>query len=179
MERAAQGVRADALQALTEDHRKTLVAAARLRARGTSYEYGDLLNGAYERWLASEKPVIGPAQTYKFLLGAIRSMASNDRRHAALVRAVDGERAVAFPGEEDPMDAAPDPQASPEAAMFLSQLYELCAHDPDVQTLLMFQDDNAERADVLRELGWDVTKYETVQKRKKKLVARLFNEGKI
>ena len=45
--------------------------------------------------------------------------------------------------------------------------------------MLMFQDDGAERADVLRELGWDVTKYETVQKRKKRMVARLINEGKI
>lgn len=180
MERTpAQGVRVDALGALTDDHRKTLVADARLRAKGTSYDYGDLLNGAYERWMVSEKAVVGPAETCTFLRGAIRSIASNARRHAAMVRRVDGERVVAFSGEADPMDAAPDPAASPEGALIMAQLYELCAHDPDAQTLLMFQDDGAERADVLRELGWDVTKYETVQKRKKKLVARLINEGKI
>jgi DNA-directed RNA polymerase specialized sigma24 family protein len=176
---AAQGVRAAALQALTDDHRKTLVADARLRAKGTSYDYHDLLNGAYERWMASEKAVVGPAETCKYLRGAIRSMVFNERRHAKLVRRVDGVRVVAFEEEPDPMDAAPDPTASPEGALIMAQLYELCAHDPDVQMLLMFQDDGAERADVLRELGWDVTKYETVQKRKKKLVARLINEGKI
>ena len=77
------------------------------------------------------------------------------------------------------MDTVPDRTASPEGALILAQLYELCAEDPDVQTLLMYQDDGAERADVLRELGWDVTKHETVQKRKKRMVARLINEGKI
>jgi hypothetical protein len=176
---AAQSVRADALQALTDDHRKTLVAEARLRARGTSYDFGDLLNGAYERWMASEKAIVGPVETCTFLRGAIRSIASNERRHAAMVRRVDGDRVVAFEGEPDPMDSAPDRASSPESALILAQLYELCAHDPDVQTLLMFQDDGAERADVLRDMSWDVTKYETVQKRKKKLVARLINEGKI
>ena len=176
---AALTARADALRALTDDHRKVLVADARLRARGTSYEFGDLLNGAYERWMVSDKPVVGPAETYTFLRGAIRSIASNDRRHAATVRRMDGDRIVAVEGEPDPMDAVPDRTASPEGALMLAQLYELTAEDPDVQSLLMYQDDGAERADVLRELGWDVTKYETVQKRKKRMVARLINEGKI
>jgi hypothetical protein len=176
---AALTVRADALRALTDDHRKALVADARLRARGTSYEFGDLLNGAYERWMVSDKPVVGPAETCTFLRGAIRSIASNEHRHAATVRRADGERIVAVEGEPDPMEAVPDRTASPEGALILAQLYELTAEDPDVQTLLMYQDDGAERADVLRELGWDVTKYETVQKRKKRMVARLINEGKI
>ena len=180
MERAAAvTTRANALRALTDDHRKTLVADARLRSRGTAFEFGDLLNGAYERWMVSEKPVTGPAETCAFLRGAIRSIASNERRHAATVRRMDGERIVAADGEPDPMAAVPDRTASPEEALFLAQLYELCAVDPDVQTLLMYQDDGAERAEVLRELGWNVTKYETVQKRKKRMMARLINEGKI
>ncbi|WP_315755846.1 MULTISPECIES: hypothetical protein [unclassified Bradyrhizobium] len=180
MERlGAQAARADALRALTDDHRKVLVADARLRARGTSYEFEDLLHGAYERWMASDKAVAGPAETCSFLRGAIRSIASNERRHTDMVRRVEGDRAVAVEGVPDPIEAAPDRSSSPEDAILLAQLYQLCGHDPDVQTLLMFQEDGAERADILRELGWDVTKYETVQKRKRKMVARLFNEGKI
>ncbi|MCK1506830.1 hypothetical protein [Bradyrhizobium sp. 18] len=180
MERlAAQAARAKALKALTDDHRKVLVADARLRARGTAYDFEDLLNGAYERWLASDKPVVGPAETCSFLRGAIRSISSNERRHADLVRRVEGDRVVAVDGEPDPIEAAPDRAASQEGAVLLAQLYELCGHDPEVQTLLMLQEDGAERADILRELGWEVTKYETVQKRKRKIVARLINEGKI
>lgn len=180
MERTeATTARADALRALTDDHRKTLVADTRLRAPGTSYEPGDLLNGAYERWLASEKPIVGPSETCTFLRGAIRSIASNDHRHAATVRRMDGERIVAVDGQPDPLEAVPDRTASPEAAIFLAQLYELCAVDPDVQALIMYQDDGAERADVLKELGWDVTKYETVQKRKKRMIARLIIEEKL
>jgi hypothetical protein len=92
---------------------------------------------------------------------------------------MDGERIVAVDGEPDPLEAVPDRTASPEGAIFLAQLYELCAVDPDVQTLIMYQDDGAERADVLKELGWDVTKYETVQKRKKRMIARLIIEEKL
>lgn len=176
---AAQAVRADALTALTDDHRKVLVADARLRARGIASEFEDLLNGAYERWLSSDKPVVGPAETCSFLRGAIRSIASNERRHAQMVKRVQGDRATSVDGGPDPIEAAPDRAASQEDALLLAQLYEQFRNDPDVQTLLMFQEDGAERSDILRELGWDVTKYETVQKRKRKLVARLFHEGKI
>jgi hypothetical protein len=156
-----------------------LVADARFRARGTLFESGDLLNGAYERWMASEKPVAGASETCAFLRGAIRSIASNGRRHAAMVRRVEGDRVVAADGEPDPVEAASDPAASQEDDLLLEQLYELCSTDSDVQTLLMFQAEGAGRADVLRDLDWDVTKYETVQKRKRKMVARLINEGKI
>ncbi len=43
--------------------------------------------------------------------------------------------------------------------------------------LLMCQNDRATRAETLSELGWDETKYETVQKRKKKLVKKWINKG--
>jgi hypothetical protein len=48
-----------------------------------------------------------------------------------------------------------------------------------VRTLLLHQDDGAPRAEILSDLGWNVTKYETVKKRMKKWGARLFQEGKI
>lgn len=180
MERmTAATARANALRALSDDHRKILVADARLRARGTSLDFEDLLHGAYERWMTSGKEISGAAETCAFLRGAIRSIASNDHRHTAMVRRIEGNRIFAMDGELDPISEAPDLTASQENTLLLTQLYELCAHDPDVQTFLMFQDDGAERADILRELGWNVTKYETVQKRKLKLIARLINDGKI
>jgi hypothetical protein len=37
----------------------------------------------------------------------------------------------------------------------------------------------ATRAEIQAELGWDNTKYETVQKRKKRLIARFTIEGKL
>jgi DNA-directed RNA polymerase specialized sigma24 family protein len=177
---AAQPARADALQALTDDQRTKLVADARLRARGTSLDFEDLLQGAYERWMASDKAVTCTLETYSFLRGAIRSIASNERRHASTIRRVQGVRATAAEGELDPAETVADPAAaSQENSLVLNQLYDLCANDPEVQTLLMLQDDGAGRAEVLQELGWDVTRYETVQKRKRKMVARLINEGKI
>lgn len=180
MERAAaQPARADALRALTDDQRVKLEADARLRARGTSFDFEDLVQGAYERWMASDKAVTGVEETYSFLRGAIRSLASNDRRHASTIRRVHGVRSTASEGDPDPAETVADPAASQETSLVLNQLYDLCANDPEVQALLILQDDGAERADVLQELGWDVTRYETVQKRKKKMVARLINEGKI
>lgn len=180
MERSGeQAARADALLALTDDHRKILVAEAKLRARGTSHEFGDLLHGAYERWLASGKDVGTPAETFMFLRGAIRSIAYNDRRHSAMIRRLEGERSVAAEGEPDPMESVPDPTASQGGTVLLGELYDLCAHDPDVQSLVAYQIEPVERAQILSELGWDVTKYETVQKRKKRILARLMSEGKI
>ncbi|UPJ68587.1 hypothetical protein [Bradyrhizobium sp. 191] len=180
MERtAAQPARADALRALTDEQRIKLEVDARLRARGTSFDFEDLLQGAYERWMTSDKPVTGTAETYGFLRGAIRSIASNERRHAATIRRVHGERFTAAEGDPDPAENVADPTASQEDSLVLNQFYDLCANDPEIQTLLMLLDEGAERAEVLQELGWDVTKYETVQKRKRKMVARLINEGKI
>jgi hypothetical protein len=66
---------------------------------------------------------------------------------------------------------------SQENAVLAEQLYTLCAHDPDLQMLLMCQNDRATKAETLSELGWDETKYETVQKRKKRLVKKWINEG--
>lgn len=176
---AGGAVRANALHALTDDQRIKLEVDARFRARGTSFDFEDLLQGAYERWMASDKPVTGNVETYNFLRGAIRSIAYNDRRHASTVRHVHGVRATAAEGEPDPAESAADPAASQEDSLILNRLYDLFANDPEVQTLLMLQDEGAERAEVLQELSWDVTKYETVQKRKRKMVARLISEGKI
>jgi DNA-directed RNA polymerase specialized sigma24 family protein len=171
--------RANALRALTDDQTKILIADAKLRRNGTPFEYRDLLQGAYERWLSSEKPIEAPSETLRFLRGAMRSIASNERRHAAMARRIDGTRVVAVDERPDPIEAAPDPAPSQEDALVLTQLFELCADDAEVQMLLMLQAENAERADIMRELEWDVIRYETVQKRKRKKVARLFSEGKI
>ncbi|MBR0684438.1 hypothetical protein JQ594_00800 [Bradyrhizobium manausense] len=96
-----------------------------------------------------------------------------------MIRRLEGERSVAAEGEPDPMESVPDPTASQEDTVFLGELYDLCAHDPDVQSLLVYQIEPVERAQILSELGWDVTKYETVQKRKKRIVGRLISEGRI
>lgn len=58
-----------------------------------------------------------------------------------------------------------------------SQLYELFSNDPEIQNLLILQD--ASRSEILKELGWSLTTYETVVKGKKRRMARLLNEGKI
>jgi DNA-directed RNA polymerase specialized sigma24 family protein len=64
-------VRAAALDALSEDQRKQLAGYARIMSRGTGDEGDDLLQGAFVRWLASDKPIEGPEQTCKFLREAI------------------------------------------------------------------------------------------------------------
>ena len=181
MNKPAQGNdRVAALVALSEDERKQLAAYAQIMPRGTSHEGQDLLNDAYIRWLGSDKPVEGPEQTANFLRGAINSIRSNYFRHEEVVRKYEGVRAVAEDGdEEDPLNQAVDPAASTEGPLFHQQVYDLCRHDEEVQLLLMKQWDRASPAEIRAELGWDETKYETVQKRKRRLMIRWTLEGKL
>lgn len=132
--------RAAALTALSEDQKKRLAAFARFMSHGTGDEGDDLLQGAFVRWLASDKPVEGPEQTCQFLREAISSIRSNIFRHEKVVRRLEGVRAVAQEdAEEDPVEQAADPAASTEAVVFFQQLYDLCANDEEIQLLLVAQ----------------------------------------
>jgi DNA-directed RNA polymerase specialized sigma24 family protein len=172
--------RAAALLALSEDQRKHLAAYARIMSANTGEEGGDLLQGAFVRWLASDEPVEGPERTYEFLRGAMSSIRSNIFRHAKVVRHYDGVRTVPESADDDdPIELAKDSGVSQEALVFFQQVYDLCADDEDIQLLLMSQLGLATRAEIQAELGWDNTKYEAVQKRKKRLIARFTIEGKL
>jgi DNA-directed RNA polymerase specialized sigma24 family protein len=171
--------RADALNALSDDQRKQLAAYARIMSQGTGDEGDDLLQGAFARWLASDKPVEGPEQTCDFLHGAINSIRSNRFRHQKVVRRVEGERAHRQDDEEEePLDRAADPSASTEGPLYVQQVYDLC-EDEDIKLLLMVQVDEATPDEIKAELGWDDKRYATVQKRKRRLVIRLMREGKL
>jgi DNA-directed RNA polymerase specialized sigma24 family protein len=171
--------RAAALMALNEDQRKQLAAYAQVMSRGTGSEVDDLLQEAFARWLASDKPIEGPEQTCNFLRGAISSIRFNTFRHQKVVRRYEGVRAVAEDGdEEDPLDQAANPAASTEGPLFVQQLYDLC-EDEEVQLLLTAQADHATPAEIQAELGWDEKKYKAVQKKKRRLVIRLMVEGKL
>lgn len=180
MNRPAQGnVRAEALKALSEDQQTQLAAYAQIMSGGTGTEGGDLLHEAILRWMASDKPVAGPDQTYNFLSGAINSVRSNTFRHQRVVRRVDGVRAFKQHDEdEEPLDCAPDLAASTEGPLFVQQVYDLC-DDEEIQLLLMTQVDNATPEQIKTELNWDDRKYDAVLKRKRRLMIRLMREGKL
>jgi DNA-directed RNA polymerase specialized sigma24 family protein len=149
-------------------------------SRGTGDEGDDLLNEAFARWMASDKPVEGPEQTCNFLRGAISSIRFNIFRHYKVVRRVEGVRAVAQEDDqEDPLDQAADPAASTEGLLFVQQVYDLCDGDEEVQLLLMAQAENATPDQIQRDFGWDEKKYKAVQKRKRRLVIRWTLEGKL
>jgi DNA-directed RNA polymerase specialized sigma24 family protein len=165
-----------ALLTLTADQRKKLAALARVKARGAILDEQDLLQGAYARWLKSDS-TYGADTVFDFLLGALNSIGSNDRRRRATVRRFEGERLVAASADgPDPVELAQDLGPSQDDAYLREQIYRIC-DDEEVKTLLLLLDDNATRAEILAETGWDVTKYETVRKRMKKWGASLYKEG--
>ena len=172
--------RADALTALSGDQRKRLAAFARIMSFGTGEDGDDLLQGAFARWLASDKPVEGPEETCKFLRDAISSRRSNIFRHAKVVRRYEGVRVVAQEEDgDDPIERAADPADATEASAFLQQFYDLCAGDEKIQLLLMAQLNGSTPAEILADLGWDEKQYKAVQKKKRRLVIRLTLEGKL
>jgi hypothetical protein len=166
-----------ALLTLSADQRKKLATLAYVKARGTTLDARDLLQGARARWLKSDSTDGNDA--FEYLLGAVNSIASNDRRRCATIRRFEGERLVAASADgPDPIELARDLEPSQEDAYLREQIYQIC-EDDEVKTLLLLLEDNATRADILAETGWDVTKYETVRKRMKKWGASLFKEGKL
>jgi hypothetical protein len=170
-----QSPKAAALLTLTADQRKKLAALARVKARGITLEAEDLLQGAKARWLNLESKAGEDA--FEVLSGAVNSIASNHRRRNATVRRVEGTRLVAASVDApDPIELAQDLQPSQDDAYLREQIYGLC-DDEEVKTLLLLLDDNATRAEILAETGWDVTNYETVRKRMKKWGASLYKEG--
>lgn len=180
MNKPFQGnARADALNALSDDQRKQLAAYARIMSQGTGEERDDLLQGAFARWLASDKPVEGPEQTRKFLFEAISSIRSNFFRHERVVQRYEGERAFQQEDEaEEPLARAADPSASTEGPLYVQQVYDLCS-DEEIQLLLTAQTDRATPEQIKADLGWDDKKYEAVRKRKRRLVIQLMREGKL
>jgi len=172
--------RAAALAALREDQRKRLAAYAQLMSHGTGDEGTDLLQGAFARWLASDKPVEGPEQTCKYLVEAINSIRSNIFRHEKVVRRLEGVRAFAQEDDEDdPVEQALDPAAATEATVYFQQVYDLCANDEEIQLLLLAQLKDGTPTEIQADLGWDEKKYKAVQKRKRRLVIRWTLEGKL
>jgi DNA-directed RNA polymerase specialized sigma24 family protein len=171
--------RTAALTALSEDQRKQLASYARFMSQGTGDEGSDLLQAAFARWLASDKPVEGPERTCNFLREAISSIRSNIFRHKRVVRRYEGVRAVAEGDVDDPLDQAPDPTECAEATVFFQQLYDLFADDEEIQLLILAQLKGETPAEIQAEFGWDENKYKAVQKRKKRMVIRWMLEGRL
>jgi hypothetical protein len=95
------------------------------------------------------------------------------------VQRYEGERAFQQEDEaEEPLARAADPSASTEGPLYVQQVYDLC-DDEEIQLLLTAQTDRATPEQIKADLGWDDKKYETVMKRKRRLVIRLTREGKL
>jgi hypothetical protein len=165
------------LLTLTTDQRKKLAALARVKARGTSLDPRDLLQSAYARWLNPDSEAGDDA--FKVLSDAVNSIASNYWRRQETVGRFEGKRLVAASVDRpDPIEFARDQEPSQDDAYLREQVYRIC-EDEEVKMLLLLLNDNATRADILAETGWDVTNYETVRKRMKKWGASLYKEGKL
>lgn len=82
-------------------------------------------------------------------------------------------------GRRGSLNEAPDPTSSTDDLLFVQQVYDLCGEDDEIQQLLIAQIDNSTPEQIKAELKWDDRKYETVQKRKRRLVIRLMREGKL
>jgi len=172
--------RTRALAELSEDHRKKLATFARMASRGTPYDPEDLSQGAVLRWLQSEKPIEGAEETFKYLMGAIKSIRSNHVRREKTIARYEGKRAFETEDDEEALvEQGADPVEVTESSLFQDQLLDLFRDDDEVLELLMEQMVDATPGEIRKKLNWDKTKYETVQKRKTRKVAKLMIEGEL
>lgn len=177
---AAQSARSAALAALDADQKRKLALFAKACSRGLPEDGDDLLQSAYARWLSSEEPIGDAEQTYDYLIGALNSLRFNAHRHGRAEKRTFGQRLEPASNEvADPRDAVPSSAPSAEDSTLAHQLYELMAGDEEMQMLLLHQSERTPRADIQKETGWDDRKYETVQKRKIRAVAKFKLQGKI
>lgn len=172
--------RAKALEALGDDNMKRLMTHARLQSSGLDVDGKDLFQEACLRWLKSEVAIGDVNDTYKYMVGAINSLRFNAFRRQDVVKETIGERKFAK-GEDDgdPLYEVAARTTPPDDALFVQQVYDRVADDPDLQLLIMCQGQQATRAEIVEELGWDEKKYETVRKRKMRRIAKLMSEGVI
>lgn len=172
--------RVKALEALGDDGMKSLMSYAHLQSSGTDVDGKDLFQGACLRWLTSKVAIGGVSDTYKYMVGAINSLRSNAFRHQDVVKEAIGERKFAkVENDADPLYEVAARTTPADDALFIQQIYDLVADDPDLQLLVMCQGQQATRAEIMKELGWDDKKYETVRKRKVRRIAKLMSEGVI
>lgn len=179
--------RADALRALGRDQCLRLMAWANIcgRRSGSAAAAGeDLLQSAYERWLRSDTDIGGSLDTARYLMGAIRSIASNEGRDAKT-------DAMGYLVEQDadavnnPMDTAAGKSAADDAAReaqssaFVQSLYDQLGHEPELQLLILYRAQDLPRREIQQELGWDDKKYDAVEKRRTRAAAKLMREGKL
>ena len=175
------GDRVAALAALDENQVKQLAAFANLCSSGLLEDGQDLLQATYQRWLGSEVPVVGPIETVRFLFGAIRSIKFNEFRRKRAERAAFGNRAepdANEPDSEDPIELVAANAATAEDSVYAQQLYD-ALDDTELQLLILHLAEGTPRAQIQAELKWDDKKYDAVQKRKLRTVAKLMREGKI
>ncbi|MCA0200476.1 MAG: hypothetical protein LCH56_06505 [Proteobacteria bacterium] len=174
------GMRAAALLALNPAQKKRLAGYAWILASDLEETHDDVLQMAHLRWLTSSMPVVGPAETTNFLASAMQSIVFNLRRRKKLIRKVQGDRVVHMSlEEEDPITLVPDDAASQEDAVYAQQLFDLSATDEEVQALIIYRAEGAQRSAIMKEMGWDEQKYEAVCKRKLRMVAQWKIEGKV
>ena len=151
------GDRAAALDALSTDQVRQLAAYANLCSNGLREEGQDLLQAAYQRWLASNAPLKGTAETTRYLFGAIKSIRFNEfRRKRAEVAAL-GERIEPDMNDEDaeaPVELIPAVCASAEDSVYAQQLYD-ALDDPELQLLILHLAERTPRKQIQAELGWD------------------------
>lgn len=174
----SDGIRGAALDALDDAQMKKLTAISRLLAIAPM-EPKDLLHDACLRWLQSDIPVEGPDRTYSFIRDAMKSLRSNALRHAGVVKQAIGDRLQPSQDGGDVSELLTSPSSSVEDSKVVQQAFDLFADDLEVQQYILKFMDGASPDEIQAELGWDKLKYQAVQKRRARAVAKFIAEGKL
>lgn len=174
----SDGIRGAALDALDDAQMKKLATISRVLAIAPM-EPKDLLQDACVRWLQSDTPIESPDRTYSFVRDAMKSLRFNDLRHAGVVKRALGERLQSPNDGGDGTEQLKSAVASAEDSKVAQQAFDLFSNDPDVQEYILKLMDGASPDDIQAELGWDKHKYQAVQKRRVRAVAKFIAEGKL
>ncbi|RYG99169.1 MAG: sigma-70 family RNA polymerase sigma factor [Alphaproteobacteria bacterium] len=174
----SNGIRGAALDALDDAHMKKLTTISRLLAIAPT-EPADLLQDAFLRWLQSDVPIEGPDRTYSYVRDAMKSIRYNARRHLEVVKGALGERMHASEEGGDVFEMLKPHHSTVDDGKIAQQAYDLFADDPEVQEYILKLMDGASPEEIQAELGWTKLKYQAVQKRRARAVAKFIAEGKL
>jgi hypothetical protein len=173
--------RGAALLALSPDQKKRLQVLSRALSQGTGDEGGDLIQAAQVRWLkTSSCDDLTPDAVCKFLAEAMYSIRSNRFRQLRGQQRQLGNRLVPAVGDdeaEEPVECVEDRTQSAEDYAFAQQIYDRCKDDPEIQSYIMYRLERSSRTQMQEDAGWADNKYEAIQKRFNRMVAKWKIEG--
>lgn len=144
---------------------------------GCQMEADDLLQDAITSVLSGDRKFPRNVNPIAFFAQTMKSIAFNERRKTFdTITTIDNEL------DNDPVNNIAanniDLEIEVSASQEIKRIYDLFENDDDVATFLIEKDEGKSPDEICKSLGWNRTKYDSVQKRLRRSLNKHFPNGR-